>query len=73
MSVDARKARNWHAVVIVTGASGVLRTGQPLEALGALLNVAAKAEIGPGGTKLEFEKRGLRQMGKAATAEAQRD
>ena len=34
----------------------------PLEALGTLLNVAARAEIGPNGPRIEFEKRGLRKV-----------
>lgn len=37
-----------------------------LEALGALLNISAKAEIGPGGTKIEVGKKGLRQIGREA-------
>lgn len=37
-----------------------------LEALGALLNISAKAEIGPGGTRIELGRRGLRKLGKEA-------
>lgn len=37
----------------------------PLEALGSLLNVTARAEIGPGGTKLEFDRKNLKQIAKS--------
>jgi hypothetical protein len=33
-----------------------------MEALGSLLNFAAEAEIGPGGTKLKLTKRGINQL-----------
>jgi hypothetical protein len=37
----------------------------PLEALGKLLNVTARAEVGPGGTKLEFDGKNLRKIAKS--------
>ncbi len=37
----------------------------PLEALGTLLNVTAKAELGPNGTKLEFDGKGLKKIAKS--------
>lgn len=36
------------------------------DALGSLLNFAAKAEFGPGGPKLEFQKRDLRRLSREA-------
>ena len=37
----------------------------PLEALGTLLNVTARAEVGPSGTKLEFDGKNLRKIAKS--------
>ncbi len=37
----------------------------PLEALGTLLNVTARAEVGPGGTKLEFDGKNLKKIAKS--------
>lgn len=39
------------------------------DALGSLLNFAAKAEFGPGGPKFEFNKRDLRRLSREAAAE----
>lgn len=40
------------------------------DALGSLLNFAAKAEFGPGGPKFEFNKRDLRRLSREAAPEA---
>ena len=37
-----------------------------LEAVGALLNISAKAELGPGGPRFEINRSGLRRLGKQA-------
>lgn len=41
----------------------------PLEALASLLNIAARAELGPAGPKIEIERRGLRRLGRSALPE----
>lgn len=40
------------------------------DALGSLLNFAAKAEFGPGGPKIEFAKRDLRRLSREAAADS---
>jgi hypothetical protein len=42
----------------------------PLEALGTLLNVTARAEVGPGGTKLEFDGKNLRKIARSGESPA---
>jgi hypothetical protein len=41
------------------------------DALGSLLNFAAKAEFGPNGPKIEFSKRDLRRLSREASADQQ--
>jgi hypothetical protein len=42
----------------------------PLEALGTLLNVTARAEVGPNGTKLEFDGKNLKKIAKSGESTA---
>ena len=44
---------------------------EALDALGSLLNVSAKAEIGPNGPRFEINRPGLRKLGKAASSDGE--
>ncbi|HWW11362.1 MAG TPA: hypothetical protein VN018_02515 [Brevundimonas sp.] len=54
---------------LFTRSSGGSEERDAADALGSLLNFAAKAEFGPGGPKLEFHKRDLRRLSREASEE----